>query len=381
MAPDPASAANRRDAAAITRDAAADARDAATEDIDLNSQAAGDRRFAARDRDSAMLDREAASERDSAETAGDVAAAARDLTAAKLETIVRAAGEGAAAELDTHADILLDVAAAMRTVAATIRDSANLGHEDGTPAAGRVLAAQGRAISATFRATAALHAQAATARDDAAQARDMISANADSFPQAAEDRVLAASDRAAAALDRHSAALDRLDASDTLQIAYRDSLTGALVRSAGREQLNQCVERAHRNSESLIVAYIDVDHLKTANDARGHAAGDELLRRVARCLRDGLRSYDIMVRYGGDEFVCALPGAQVEEARKRLSDIRSTLTGLPNRASFSFGLAELRANETLDELLARADRQMYEHRVKQRATAPEPVDHTRRSRQ
>jgi diguanylate cyclase (GGDEF)-like protein len=289
------------------------------------------------------------------------------VTAAKLETIVRAAGEGAAAELDTHADILVDVAAAMRTGAATIRDSATLGQEDGTPAAGRVLAAQRRAISATFRATAALHAQAATARDDAAEARDMVSANADSFPQAAEDRVLAASDRAAAALDRHSAALDRLDASDTLRIAYRDHLTGALVRSAGREQLSQCVERAHRNSEPVIVAYIDVDRLKTVNDARGHAAGDELLRRVARCLRNGLRSYDIMVRYGGDEFVCAMPGAEVEDARRRLSDIRSTSAGPPNGASFSFGLAELHANETLDELLARADRQMYEHRAEERA--------------
>jgi len=134
-----------------------------------------------------------------------------------------------------------------------------------------------------------------------------MSASADSLPQAAEDRLLAASDRAAAALDRHSAALDRLDASDTLHVAYHDSLTGVLVRSAGREQLNQCVDRARRASEPLIVAYVDVDHLKDVNDQRGHAAGNQLLRQVARCLRNGLRSYDIIVRYGGDEFVAPCP--------------------------------------------------------------------------
>ena len=257
----------------------------------------------------------------------------------------------------------------MRTVAAGIRGFAYLGHEGGTAAAGRALAAQGRAVSATFRAAAALNAEAATARDDAAEARDAISATTDAIPQAAENRLLAASDRAAAALDRHSAALDRLDASDTLQIAYHDSLTGALVRSAGREQLNQCVERAHRACESLIVAYVDVDHLKNVNDARGHAAGDQLLRQVARCLRNGLRSYDVIVRYGGDEFVCGLPGALAEDTRRRLGEVLSTLAELGEGASLSFGLAELRANETLDQVLARADRQMYEDRAEQRGCA------------
>jgi len=302
--------------------------------------------------------------------AHDTAAAARDLTAARLETIVLAAGEGAAAELDAQAAILLDVAAAMTTVAAAIRDFALLGQGGGTAAAGRVLAAQGRAISATFRAAAALNAEAATARDDAAGARDAISAGSDTVPQAAEDRLLAASDRAAAALDRHSAALDRLEASDSLQIAYHDGLTGALVRSAGREQLTQCVKRAHRGTEALIVAYVDVDHLKDVNDRRGHAAGDRLLRQVALCLREGLRSYDIIVRYGGDEFVCALPGAQMEDARRRFGEILSALANLSDGASLSFGLAELRVDETLDEVLARADRRLYEHRAEARTSGP-----------
>jgi diguanylate cyclase (GGDEF)-like protein len=263
--------------------------------------------------------------------AHDVAAAERDLAAARLEAIVQAAGKVVAAELDTQADILLDVAEAMRTVAASIRGPAALGHESGTEAAGRMLAAQDRAISATFRAVAALNAEAATARDDAAEARDVISANVGSFSQVAEDRVLAASDRAAAALDRHSAAIDRLDASDILQIAYRDNLTGALVRGSGREQLNQCVERAHRGSEPLVLAYIDVDHLKNVNDCHGHAAGDQLLRQIARFLRKGLRSYDLIVRYGGDEFVCALPGAQVEDTRRRLCEVGLVLAELADR--------------------------------------------------
>lgn len=185
--------------------------------------------------------------------------------------------------------------------------------------------------------------------------------------------MLAASDRAAAALDRHSAALDRLKASDTLQIAYRDSLTGVLVRSAGREQLQQYVEKAHRSSEALTVAYVDVDHLKDVNDRHGHAAGDQLLRQAAGSLRHGLRSYDIIVRYGGDEFVCALPGTQIEDARRRLGEVLSALAELSEGASLSFGLVELLVDETLDEVLARADRGMYEHRAQRHAYVPEPA--------
>ena len=63
--------------------------------------------------------------------------------------------------------------------------------------------------------------------------------------------------------------------------------------------------RAKRTQRSFVLAFIDVDGLKTTNDSLGHAAGDELLRRVVDTVRDHLRSYDLIVRFGGDEFLCA----------------------------------------------------------------------------
>jgi diguanylate cyclase (GGDEF)-like protein len=119
---------------------------------------------------------------------------------------------------------------------------------------------------------------------------------------------------AAAALDRHGAA-------DELQNAYRDDLTGTLVRAAGRDQLMQAVARAHRTGETLVVAFVDVDHLKQVNDEHGHLARDNLLRAVGTALREGLRSYDVVVRYGGDEFVCGLPDVGLTEAERRFIDV------------------------------------------------------------
>ena len=135
---------------------------------------------------------------------------------------------------------------------------------------------------------------AARARDEAAAARDAASAAAGDTPQAARDRALAAQDRAAAARDRELAAQERRAAAARLQNAYRDDVTGVLSRGAGRDQLRQALARAHRTGEPLVVAFLDVDHLKRINDERGHAYGDRLLQEVGLALRQGLRSYDVL---------------------------------------------------------------------------------------
>ena len=135
---------------------------------------------------------------------------------------------------------------------------------------------------------------AARARDEAAAARDAAAAAAGDTPQAARDRALAAQDRAAAARDREHAARERRAAATRLENAYRDDVTGVLSRGAGRDQLRQALARAHRSGEPLVVAFLDVDHLKRINDERGHAYGDRLLQEVGLALRQGLRSYDVL---------------------------------------------------------------------------------------
>jgi diguanylate cyclase (GGDEF)-like protein len=180
--------------------------------------------------------------------------------------------------------------------------------------------------------------------------------------EAASDRVLAARDRAAAALDRAEAALDRRLAARYLRRTYRDDLTGALQRDAGHERLCDEVDRAHRMHESLVIAFVDVDGLKQINDKHGHAAGDQVLRATGVALRKGLRRYDVVVRYGGDEFVCALPKISLAAAARRLSEVETLLGSTVENASVSVGLAELEEDEALDHAVDRADEQLYRRR-------------------
>src|SRR4051812_6283569 len=139
------------------------------------------------------------------------------------------------------------------------------------------------------------------------------------------ERRAAARERSAAARDRRQAAEDWARARRMLASALQDDLTGAYTRGPGREQLAHAVERAHRIGEPLVVVFLDADHLKIRNDEHGHAAGDELLREIGNALRASLRSYDIVVRYGGDEFVCAMSGIRVTDARRRLRGVAAAL--------------------------------------------------------
>ena len=184
------------------------------------------------------------------------------------------------------------------------------------------------------------------------------------------DRLLAARDRAAAALERQEAALDRHRAAEYLRRAYRDQLTGALQRAAGRDRLVQEIDRAQRAGEPLTVAFLDVVGLKQTNDQQGHPAGDLLLKAVGDALQEGLRSYDVIVRYGGDEFVCALPNTGRAEADRRFGDVSVLLANRYARARFSVGLAQVRPGDGVDDVIARADRDLYAARSNLRRWAP-----------
>ena len=172
--------------------------------------------------------------------------------------------------------------------------------------------------------------------------------------RAASDRERAARDRAQAAHDREQAALDR-------ERAGTDELTGARRRGVGLEELENEIKRARREDTSLVLAYVDVDGLKAVNDTHGHAAGDEVLRNVARGLRRHMRSYDLMVRMGGDEFLCALPEVSATEAGARFGDLRQDLNGSTGN-SVSIGFSELRESDSADALVQRADSDLLSRR-------------------
>jgi len=115
------------------------------------------------------------------------------------------------------------------------------------------------------------------------------------------------------------------------------------------------LERANRTGTPFVLAFVDVDDLKAVNDEQGHLAGDALLQRVGETLRANVRPYDVIVRYGGDELVCAMPNVTVSEVRDRFARIVAALRAVNPRHSVTFGLAEADPKDTMRDLIARAD--------------------------
>ena len=114
------------------------------------------------------------------------------------------------------------------------------------------------------------------------------------------------------------------------------------------------MDRTRRTGERLVVGFVDVDGLKAVNDAGGHAAGDHLLREIVRAIQRDLRSYDLVARYGGDEFVCALTG-DMDAIRARFRHMAAQFAKATDGATVTVGLAEMQPEEPLEDLLARAD--------------------------
>jgi diguanylate cyclase (GGDEF)-like protein len=208
--------------------------------------------------------------------------------------------------------------------------------------------------------------QANAARDRAAAARDVLAERHDSGPLAATARKGAADDRRRAADDRHRAAddreqarIDREEFRAALTDAHFDDLTGTYRRAQGIIAVRAEIDRAHRSHGRLVLAFVDVDGLKAYNDRDGHAAGDQLLLAVVDSIRSNVRSYDPIVRFGGDEFICALADTSLDDARVRFDQIHATLNQTPQRGTISVGFAELLPDDTVDTLIARGDMALY----------------------
>ena len=154
-------------------------------------------------------------------------------------------------------------------------------------------------------------------------------------------------------------ALERARLEAQLQRAHLDGLTGAYRREVGRLALRNEIERARRSDGRFVIAFVDVDGLKGVNDREGHAAGDKVLRTLAATIRANLRTYDPIVRYGGDEFVCGVASVDPEEVRHRLGVIDQSLRNATG-VGITAGIASMVGNESLEELTERADAALLE---------------------
>jgi len=149
---------------------------------------------------------------------------------------------------------------------------------------------------------------------------------------------------------------------EVFKLAALDQLTGLYNRRSGEQRLSSEVLRAQRTGRPLAILLLDLDDLKLMNDKFGHAGGDDLIRAFAQCLNKAIRGSDLAVRYGGDEFMVLLPDCKLEEVRYvlgRLSGHKLDCQGTEVAIAFSAGCANHRAGDSPEELLKRADDDLY----------------------
>jgi diguanylate cyclase (GGDEF)-like protein len=239
------------------------------------------------------------------------------------------------------------------------------------------------------RANAArLRDLSATERDQMAARRDEIARRRDTRTEAIDEAIVAsdapmdekferlraraAADRRNAAEDRRKAARERGELKAELNSAHLDDLTGAYRREMGTLALRHEIERAQRSNGRFVIAFVDVDGMKQVNDRAGHAAGDHVLKTLVWQMRSSLRSFDPVVRYGGDEFIAGLGGITIGEAGERFEEIDRAVRRDVG-VGVSVGLAEWQTDETLDQLTARADAALLEAKARRPGKAAAAV--------
>jgi diguanylate cyclase len=165
---------------------------------------------------------------------------------------------------------------------------------------------------------------------------------------------------------------------DLQRAAFQDPLTGLPNRSALYERILS-LQAERRGSQGAFAAiFVDLDDFKRINDAYGHVAGDEALRQVGAHLVASVRSTDYVARWGGDEFMVLLVGAvgvdRVAETVGRIGQVLTLrLQSVPSEVSVSFSVGhvdEILGDQTPDEILAAADKRMYQHKQARRSGPP-----------
>lgn len=141
------------------------------------------------------------------------------------------------------------------------------------------------------------------------------------------------------------------------EFARTDPLTGLLNRRAWDEQLRSLLTESHRYGHPLVIAIADLDHFKSYNDTYGHFAGDQFLQQFATAARACLRATDVFARWGGEEFIIALPGCDITHAMSILEKVR---TSVPHGRTCSIGATQWDTGETLEACTTRADHWLYE---------------------
>ena len=164
----------------------------------------------------------------------------------------------------------------------------------------------------------------------------------------------AARDRAEAARDRLSAAQDRAHAATEREAAPVSEPSGAKRTGPGLAAVQRQIDRARRGDGLLVVACVDLGRLQATNDIDDHDVGDDRVKRLVGVMKAHLCRDELIVRLGGDEFLCALPGATIENVGRRVQELARELTASPDASRVTIGLAELVLDDNGLDLVERA---------------------------
>ncbi len=152
-----------------------------------------------------------------------------------------------------------------------------------------------------------------------------------------------------------------------ITISTYDNLSGLLNRPFFLSMAKQELRKSERYHQTMSLIMLDLDDFKQVNDSLGHSAGDTALKAIGQIMLNQLRASDIACRYGGEEFVILLPKTELEGAVILAEKLCKTIAGHTMKVSqqdfsltASMGVAELNPRETLDELLIRVDRALYQ---------------------
>jgi len=150
-------------------------------------------------------------------------------------------------------------------------------------------------------------------------------------------------------------------------MAITDKLTGLKNREYFDTALSQSVKRFRRDGQSFALLMIDLDHFKAINDKMGHLAGDAVIHRAAEIAAAQVRESDIICRWGGEEFMILAANCKLDDAQRLADAVHQALRAavfFPDepawRITASFGITEIRAADTEKDLIARADKALYQ---------------------
>lgn len=153
---------------------------------------------------------------------------------------------------------------------------------------------------------------------------------------------------------------------ENLEMVIADPLTGLGNRRYFDRSVQPLFEAVEKGIGSFSILVFDIDHFKRVNDILGHDVGDEILKEIAARLASNMRAIDIVSRYGGEEFIIAMPDTNQEEALKAADRVRALIGGTPVHVdgealqiTTSAGVAEVRPGEKLRDVFKRADDALY----------------------